>query len=108
MRKVHEKVVGKFLQQEKITTSNFSVTNCGHYKNGETKEFSTISVLYSYALPVAIIDSNGNIFVGDYVRQISCTTSAQIRALVRTLEYLNLAYTMLSIAEFKELVRNTI
>jgi hypothetical protein len=47
MRKVHEKVVGKFLQQEKIRTANFSVTNHNRWKNEETKEFGTTSVLYS-------------------------------------------------------------
>jgi hypothetical protein len=108
MRKVHEKVVGKFLQQEKIRTANFSVTNHNRWKNEETKEFGTTSVLYSYALPVAIIDSNGNIFVGDYIRQISNTTSAQIRALVSTLNSLRMDYKMLPIAEFKELVWKTI
>lgn len=108
MRKVHIKVIEKFLQQEKIRTANFSVETKAFYLVDEPGQFELITVLYSYALPVAIIDSNGNIFVGNYMREISRTTSAQIWALVLTLKNLNLPYTMCDIPTFKELVRNTI
>ena len=102
MRKVHEKVVGKFLQQEKIRTANFSVTNHNRL-NQETRQFRTVSVLYSYALPVGIIDTNGNIFVGDYIRKVSCTTSAQIRALVSMLNNGRYSYKMCEPKEFENL-----
>lgn len=108
MRKVHIKVIGKFLQQEKIRTANFSVETKAFYLVDEPGQFELITVLYSYALPVAIIDSNGNLFVGDYIRKVSRTTTAQIRALVSTLNDLGLDFELCDISRFKTIYNELI
>lgn len=104
MRKVHSKVIVAFLATENIRTPNFSVQNV-------IRDGKLYSVLYSYALPVAIKESNsefGKFYIGNYIRQISATTSAQIRAVVTTLNTLGLKYEMMSIKDFEKFVTETI
>jgi hypothetical protein len=108
MSKVHSEVINKFLSRERIRTANFSVETKAFYLVDKPGQFELITVLYSYGLPVAIIDSNGKKVVGNYIREISATTTAQIRALVKTLEDLNLDYEMMSIKDFKKFVSETI